>query len=98
MEFTPITEEEFYSLKTQRQQQQPRTPLTLAVRDIQPGEGFKLPCTYHHFPHKGPNGKTYEACGGISTAHQTANRLGFKVSCKCRKAMLYVLRVEDKEA
>ena len=76
--------------------QRPRTPLTLAIRDIQPGEGFKVTCTYKHFPHK-TNGKAYTACSGISTAHQTANRLGFKVSCKCREGMLYVLRYLSEE-
>jgi hypothetical protein len=90
MNIKSITAEEFYSLKNKRQQ--PRTPLTLAVRGIQPGEGFKLPCTYQHFPHgDGPSA----ACGGLAIAHQTANRLGFKVSCKCREGILYVLRVEQ---
>ena len=92
MEFTPITPEEFYSITIRRRgAAQPTSPLGCGLRDVQPGEGFKFPCTYKHREHD----KNGTSCTGISMAHGSAKRLGFKVNCKCYEGILYVMRQHE---
>ena len=92
MSTTPITAEEFNSITIRRRGPSTATsPLGCGLRDVQPGEGFKIPCTYSHKGHI----KNSISCSGISSAHQTANRHGFKVNCKCYEGILYVLRQHE---
>ena len=46
MNITPITAAEFNSVAVVTRQ--PSSTLGWALFDVQPGEGFKLPCTYKH--------------------------------------------------
>ena len=89
MSTTPITAEEFNSITIRRRGPGTATsPLGCGLRDVQPGEGFKFPCTYKHKEYL----KDATSCSGISVAHSSAKRLGFKVNCKCYEGILYVLR------
>jgi hypothetical protein len=89
MKAIKITAEEFNSIEIQRRGGgHPVSPLGLALRDVQPGEGFKLPCTYKHRSYL----QNAITCSGISSAHGTANRHGFKVTCKCKNGILYIMR------
>jgi hypothetical protein len=87
MEFTPIyiTKEEFGSIKRLRTGKK-LSPFSQTVANLNPGMGFKAPCTWKHNVRKN--------CSGMASAHQTANRLGFKIKCKCREGILYILRKE----
>jgi hypothetical protein len=63
----------------------PRVEEMLAVRALLPGEAIKFPCRWRHFP------KT-NMCAGVSSAHTTAKRSGFKTSGTCRDGYVYIAR------
>ena len=89
MKAIKITAEEFNSVAIiSDATRRPRSTLGWALLDVQPGEGFKLPCTYKHRSYL----QNAITCSGISSAHGTANRHGFKVTCKCKNGILYVMR------
>jgi len=84
METTPITAEEFHSVHQKTRTGQ-NSPLSQAVLDMQPGTGFKVPCTMKH-------DDKYN-CRLMSRLYQAAHRSGFKISGKCQKGTLYVFRI-----
>ena len=94
MNITPITAAEFNSVAVVTRQ--PSSTLGWALFDVQPGEGFKLPCTYKHRTNQRrdfvSSGKYFSSCNGMAQAHNYANRHGFKITCKCKNGILYVMR------
>ena len=83
-----ITEEEFAVARGNRRGGGGREPseLTVAVRLLEPGQGFKLPCSYKHY------GNYKSACGGAQRVYKVSSRDGFFLTATCRDGVLYVFR------
>jgi len=83
-----ITEAEFVVARgSKRGMRGEPSELTKAVRLLELGQGFKLPCCNTHY--------SKNSCGRAQRVYRTARDAGFKINVACRDGVLYVFRPKE---